>query len=483
MRCSCCSLALFIFIFVLIPSPTSARPASVWDVNIFRGPAPPPDEGPPLSAGALRDKSKLKFEIIGIVGAYVAWLILTLLLLLFVGKRLRHKTQTSNRTLSMEIIKPALLTNQPKMSVDPPLKSPGKMASLRSWASGGKSHSHRPSNISTSTIDEKILEADKAKNMDEMAKLYAAVLAHDEERSQKARSSSQMSPRTPGYPPQYNVPLSPRSPHHAPPTPRSPYYQPHLNGPVTPRSPRYPQEFQHLRKPSSEAQTHGIEPVSQTLIHPLAPTPAEESRTTSQSSSQKTKVSPLSSISGRGGSADQGKRRPSAISIRGKPISQPLGSATLTEASIYSEGETTSPRIYTPGPPPPAPGQKSAVMSAREIEKKGPPAPLSLRSTAASNSSNSLPFRQFYNETLKSAPPTKTTFVDRRESVLGIHPKTGVPQTPYSPYMPFTPMTPVTPRSLVTKKEMRKNKKKEGLKVLSEDDMVMSDEDLWSPMK
>lgn len=191
----------------------------------------------------------------------------------------------------------------------------------------------------------------------------------------------------------------------------------------------------------------------------------------------------MSFISGRGDPADQGKRRPGHISVRGQPISQPLGSATLTDASFYSDEGTMSPRVYNPGPPPPTPGQKSAIGSTQEVEKKVPPAPLSLRSAAASNSSNSLPFRQFYNESMRSAPPTKTTFLDRRESVLGVHPKTGVPQTPYSPYMPFTPMTPITPRTLVTKKEMRKNRKKEGLKVLSEDDMVMSDEDMWGKMK
>ncbi|KIW93157.1 uncharacterized protein Z519_05762 [Cladophialophora bantiana CBS 173.52] len=478
------TLSILIFVSVLIIPPTAARPHSIWDVDIDRDPAPPPDQGPPLSAGALRDKSKLKYEIIGIVGAYVVWLIITLVLLFLVGKKLRRRVQTSNRSLSMEIIKPAPLANQPKMNVEPPLKSPGKMASLRSWATG-KSHSHKQSSISvSSTIDEKIIEADKAKNRDEMARLYAAVMAHDEE---KARSSGQTSPRTPNYPPQYNAPPTPRSPHHLPPTPRSPYYQPNLNlnGPASPRSPRYPPEFQHLRHPDTEAQDHGIQPVSQALVHPLAPTPADDApstRTGSQTSSRK-KVSPLSFISGRSDSADQTKKRPSNISVRGQPISQPLGSATLTDPSMYSEDAISSPRIYNPGPAPPTPGQKSAVTAVEEIEKKGPPAPLSLRSTAASNSSSSLPFRQFYNDALKSAPATKTTFVDRRESILGVHPKTGVPQTPYSPYMPYTPMTPVTPRSLVTKKEMKKNRKKEGLKVLTEDDLVLSDEDLWSPMK
>lgn len=80
---------------------------------------------------------------------------------------------------------------------------------------------------------------------------------------------------------------------------------------------------------------------------------------------------------------------------------------------------------------------------------------------------------------MRSAPPTKTTFLEKRTSILGVHPKTGVPQTPYSPYTPFTPMTPVTPRHLVSREDRKRNKKKEGLKVLSEDDLVKDDEDMW----
>ncbi|EXJ54591.1 hypothetical protein A1O7_09932 [Cladophialophora yegresii CBS 114405] len=505
MRCSSSDLVLSIFIFVLAIAPARARPHSIWDVNIDNDPAPPPDQGPPISVGALRDRSKLKYEVIGIIGAYVVWLIVTFILLFFVGKKLRRRVQTSNQSLSMEIMsKPAPIATQAGRSVEPPLKSPGKMASLRSWASG-KSHAYKPSNISvTSTIDEKILQADKAKNMDEMARLYAAVMQHDEEQSQKARSSGQTSPRTPNIPPQYSVPPTPRS-IALPPTPKSPYYRPDIMGtlaPRSPRSPQYPPEFQHLRQQESEAQREVYtepksprSPRSPRLAHPLAPTPAEDpptrlahpmaptpaedpsTRTASQTSSRK-KVSPLSFISGE-------KRRPSNISVRGQPISQPLGSAALSDVSYIDEGQA-SPRFYNPGPPPPTPGQKSAVTVTQDEIGRRTPGALSLANTmgsGGSSSSNSLPFRQFYNETLKSAPATKTTFVGVRESIMGIHPKTGVPQTPYSPYMPMTPMTPITPRSLVTKKEMKKNRKKGGLKVLSEDDMVMSDEDLWSPMK
>lgn len=490
MRCFSSILAISIFTFALVPSPTTARPHSVWDVNIFTGPAPPPDQGPPASAGALRDKSKLKYEISGIAGAYAVWLLLTLFLLLFVGKRLRRKTQTSNRTLSMEILKPAPGSNQLTISVEPPLKSPGKLASLRSWAESAKPHGRKQSNVSLSTtIDEKILEADKVRNMDEMTKLYAAVMVHDGERSQKARSGGQTSPRTPQFATQHTAPPMPRSPFYAPPTPRSPYHQSQLKGPSSPRSPRYPPEFQHLRNAASEdGPDHGIQPASRTLIHPLAPTPADEQSTlrmTPQSRTRKTKVSPLSIVSGRNELEDQAVRRTGQISVRGQPISSPLPSATLTEVSTYSEDAgAPSPRIYHPGPPPPTPGQKSFMASTVDVNRRGPPAALSLRITAPSNSSsNTLPFRQFYNKSLLSAPPTKRTFVDRRESMMGVHPKTGVPQTPYSPYMPHTPMTPMTPRSLMTKKEMKRNRKKEGLKVLSEDDVVLSDEDMWGEMK
>jgi hypothetical protein len=477
------STALVILIFVFICCFANAHPASIWDVDILTSPAPPPDQGPPLSAGALRDESKLKYEIAGIVGAYFFWVFVTLLLLLLVGKRLRHKIQTSNQTLSMEIVKPSPLSSHPGMSMEPPLKSPGKMASLKSWASGGKSHSHKPSNISmATTIDEKIVEADRVKNMDEMAKLYAAVMAHDEEKSQKTMNSSQTSPKTPSFP------LTPRSPYPPsqmtlPPTPRSPYYQPHLSGPASPRSPRYPPEFQHLRNPSSEAKNHGIEPAALTLIHPLAPTPAEDpsTRTSSQSSTRKFKASPLSLASTRADSANQNKRRPSQISVRGQPISQPIASANLTQSLTDQENALESPRIYNPGPPPPTPGQSTGILI-QETERRRPSVPLSVTSTAG-ESNHSLPFRQFYADTLRSAPPTKTTFLEKRESILGVHPKTGVPQTPYSPYTPFTPMTPITPRHLVTKEDRRRNRKKEGMKVLSEDDMVMSDEDMWGELK
>jgi len=125
---------------------------------------------------------------------------------------------------------------------------------------------------------------------------------------------------------------------------------------------------------------------------------------------------------------------------------------------------------------------KSAAAQAREIDRKGAtrapaPTPLHLR-PAAAVSAGSLPFREAYTPP-QSAPATKVTYLEKRESVLHPTPKTGVPHTPYSAYQPFTPMTPITPGRLVTKEDRKRAKKQGGTKVLSDDDMVKSDEEMW----
>src|SRR5205809_8016238 len=58
-------------------------------LNINWDPAPPPDEGPSLSAGALRDPAYLPAEIGGILGSYALSLVVVATLLLFLSKRRR----------------------------------------------------------------------------------------------------------------------------------------------------------------------------------------------------------------------------------------------------------------------------------------------------------------------------------------------------------------------------------------------------------
>jgi hypothetical protein len=432
----------------LLISLVHAVPVNIWHISIWESPAPPPDKGPPLSAHALRDKSKLPYEIVGILGAYIVWVAVSALLIIFVGRRLRRKAQTSLRTLNMEIVKPAV-------NPAPPGVVPGPKSPIKQWASPATTavnsfkspklgHDHKGSHASVSTFDDRVVEQDKARNMEEMERLYAAVMAHDIKKSPPKQTN--------GF-------------DHAP-----------LKSPT-----QNPPELQHLQEGSNAVQA---------LNNPLAPSPtspsSEYSRPTptpSAVSSKFTKaVSFLSSSHSRASSAASTKSRPSRISIRGLPISPPIASPDLRESATYGEEPSHSAQNYTPGPPPLTPAMKSAAAHAREMERKGAarapaPAPLFLR-PAAANSTGSLPFREVYTPP-QSAPATKVTYLEKRDSMLHSNPKTGVPLTPYSPYQPFTPMTPITPGRLVTKEDRKRAKKQGGTKVLSDDDMVKSDEEMW----
>jgi hypothetical protein len=437
------TLSTLIFVQLLLCPNVGALPSHVWHFNIFLEPAPSPEEGPPLSASALRDPSKLKFEVIGIVLSYLIFTSGLLILLFTVGRRLRRNAQSSNKSLEMEMVKPSVH----QAGFDPSPVSPQKYwpspveSNGKAWASPTGNQYYHQSQTSVSTFDDKVLESDKIRNQSELERLYAAVMADDAQRP---------------HPPSGNG-----------------------MGQTSPvKSPRsYPPEFQHLRSGSGTGYHHNPQDTSTT--EPKSPT-------LSRASSRLTKASPLSifqSNHSRTSSAASQKQRPRRISIRDLAISSPMGSPDLKESAAYSDEQPLSPRIYTPGPPPPTPGNKSAAAMAREAEKKvsfraPAPSPLKLRTGTTSSSSNSLPFRQNYSSSMRSAPPTKTTFVERRESLLHPGPRTGAP-VPYSPYMPFTPITPITPGRLVTKEERKKAKKVSGLKVLAENDLVLSDEEMW----
>ncbi|KPI43164.1 uncharacterized protein AB675_6935 [Cyphellophora attinorum] len=466
---------LILSVLVFFPSLLSAAPTielrqeaevkeSIWQVNIFKGPAPPPDSplSPPGAAGALRDPSKRKYEIIGIAGAYVVWVTVTLFLLLTVGLRLRRKAQSSNPTLSMEMIKTAQ-ANEKALPSPGPL-SPGKLASLRSWASGNRHKKTQSNATSSSTIDTRLVEEDKQKNMDQMAKLYAHVMAHEQEReSTKAVSSTDGSPSSPTYNYHSQVQAMPTPP-------RSPQHQQ-----------SYPPELQHLRQdaPHPSESPYYYPPPQQQVADDISRATTRVNDTPHSFASKHERTN----------SSNSTKQRPTRISVRGMPISQPIGDADLSQSFGDTEPGTTYARRSTnaglptsPRLPPPPPQQHETLR-----RRQAPPNALNLNNNkenhplGPTDSNTTLPFRQIYADTgLTSAPYTKTTFVHARTDLLGYHPKTGVPQTPYSPmYMPQTPMTPVTPSMLVGKKEMKRQKKLEGMKVLGEEDLVGSDEDMW----
>lgn len=375
------------------------------------------------SGSAGLDRKLLSIQVGCIVGAYGATVALILSLLFFVGRRLRRETQTSNHSLEM------IMMNAPKEpgTIDPSPSSPVKGGFSMSWNSLGKTSrsTQASADDSMASIDETVVESDRQRAQEQMEMLYAAVMEHE---AQKVAG----------------VEIAEDNHYHAPKSPL--------------RSPRYA-GYSH---PPAE------EPVSQ----------PEEPSSKGRSSTRLSRLSNLSifSTNSRSSGPLSGKLRSPRISLRKLPISSPMGSPARNESDAYGESQPLTPRVYAPGPPPPAPLSATSVKTPTQANHARAPAPAPLNfDHSATNSSSSLPFRQAFNPP-QSAPATKTTILERPVYPGG--PRTGIP-TPYSPYMPFTPVTPITPSRMVTRKERKRMEKENGLRVLTEDDMVKSDDEIW----
>ncbi|KAL9594925.1 MAG: hypothetical protein Q9219_006756 [cf. Caloplaca sp. 3 TL-2023] len=512
-------LVFYLVVFASYLSFASALPKNIWHVNIFEGPAPSREDGPPISADSLRDLSYLPAQISGIFAAYIASVLIIGAGLLFVGRRLRRAAQASPRTLAMEMLKPSR-PDVPKAFDPSPISpsstmknpygpSPSSTLDMRSnWPSPDKSrvsmrwpsehgHAQRPSlQSSVVTFDESVIEEDKAKNQHEMERLYAAVMEHEE-----LKSTGSLPPKE------------------APPT-------------------QHPPELQHLRTTDA------------TLSGPSSPplrgdtkSPARTLTTSPQKSIRPSPILTHSRNSSRSSFGSFGKKR----GIRNLPISPPMGSPDLVceYPANFGEAEPLSPRFYQPGPPPPTPPAKEAQAQKLQQEQfEGPrpspkqgsfrealrtprtsipifqtvperteltpmstnhpaiqqvspprskraPAPLSLKTPSSSAGSTGalplrsapLPFRSLNSSRANTdRPPSliKATVLERKlpDHRLGT-PRTGVPATPYSPYMPFTPLTPMTPSRLVTREERKKRGKEEGRRVATIDDKVEEESEIW----
>lgn len=507
----------FHFLPALLISEARAFPTSIWHVSIFQGPAPPPEDGPPIAASAVRDRSFLPVQIGSIVGAYCLTVIVVAAALLLVGRRLRRAAQSSPRTLAMQMMK-SFRTDTPKAFDPSPITptannpfslspnstldmksswpSPEKTKSSNIWPSIGKSHRKQASmQSSVVTFDESVIEEDKTKNQQEMDRLYAAVMEHDDIKSNSRLDLAEK------------------------------------------QGPQNPPELQHLRSGSMPQPSSSIVPRTDTK------SPARTLTTSPHSQTRPSPITIHSRTASRSSLGSFSKKR----SVRDLPISPPIGSPDLGSetAGIYGESEPLSPRFYKPGPPPPTPpmrqhasipedGFDASQRSPRRVDlpnfdraprtsiptvqasevpthpqvqpsksdrdiplrelskQKRTPAPLALRTDSASSPaptthhplrSAPLPLRNLRPGYSSDRPPStiKATVLERKipDQRVPYTPRTGVPSTPYSPYMPFTPLTPMTPSRLVTKQERKRREKEEGRRVATIDDAVEEEADMW----
>ncbi|KAK0099447.1 hypothetical protein ONS95_004657 [Cadophora gregata] len=495
--------AILLLLFISLPSISSAN--ILTDIpknnplNINWDPAPAPEDGPPISAHASRDKSLLPVQIGAILGSYLFCVCVVGIALLFIGRRLRIQIQTSVRVLDIEMVEPAF----PQTAAFEPSPvspgGPGGGSRNFSWPSPEKDTKNpyifpsinesptTPNGLADPYVDTRIVEADREMLQRDLEDIYAHVM---EQEDAKARGVILK-----------EMPLPP---------------QLQRVGPV-PTGP--------LRTDLPLKKIEKARPATLTLEEGK---PKSHSRASSLISSLKS---------------------PRRKGIRGMRISSPIAtpvSATFP-ASAASDEEPLTPRYYTPPPPPPVPKDQvpythsrgpSSDSAARSLAEQlspyrnGPrhspnpsrtsvqsqnsnrggdpssatsatsqtplflsapkPRHLQLNSQAqaqpsnppsTNSSSRALPFRSF-EPALQSpsfVPTTKTTVLERNIKPNG--PQTGGLKTPwsagavpYSPYQPFSPMIPITPR-LVTKEERKQKKKEEGRTPVLE--MIKSEDDLW----
>ncbi|MCJ1288561.1 hypothetical protein MMC34_000089 [Xylographa carneopallida] len=525
----------------------SARPSSIWAINIDEDPAPSPEDGPPLSAHAIRDKAFLPLELGAVFGAYVLAIIVIGSAAFTVGRRLRRSAQTSPRTLAMEMMRPGKaipLTNTISPSQSNPWgPSPVSPADTKqmwstpdisrgqAWARANP-HQKQPSvQSSVLTFNESVIEEDKSKNEIEMARLYAAVLEHDEKK--KSRSLTNAQPLAQHPPELQHLRRTTTSPLHSPPLPPEPM------SPVSPSRTSTKSPSRTVTA-SPQRQTRAFRPAPISVTSPTSHSRAS-SRTSLGSFGRKSTVRNLS------------------ISL---PISPPMGSPEIREDHMreYDDSEPLTPREYNPGPPPLPPYRENSVGSEQQRDLTSPkrlhfskhfapsirssrtsvagtplqsprsprtpniptfvmthesvgnlpqqlqehseeqyhqrqlvpktqrkPAPLPLRTNLTSDSQHTLPLRTAPLPLRNLGTPgfhrpqstIKATVLETKPNLLRA-PGTGVPSTPYSPfYFPSTPLTPMTPSRLVTREERKRRKKEEGRRVATFEDAVIEEKDMW----
>lgn len=468
-----------------------------WD------PAPSPEDGPPLSAGALRNPAYLPAQIGGIVGAYLFSVCIVGIALILLGRKLRRQVTQAAKALDIEMVEPRTLPYYINTQPLSPSAFPGGPQSPRnfSWPSPEKTDRNpyifpttggpRSPQGADPFVDRRIVEADKEMLQRDLEDIYAHVMEQEAAKAAGVKPAEMPPP----------LPLQSSTP-----TPIAP-----------PQRSITPKKIEKSR------------PSNLTLEEPKSKPP---SRTSSIISSLKS---------------------PKRKGIRGMIISSPVPtpiSATFPPPEQASDEEPLSPRFYDPPPPPPVPkdqvpythvrkGSRGSPVSptrsiAEQLSPYGAPVsqfhrpnpsqtsvqssrdPASATSTTSqtplfpaqvrrqpsfpnkstnnsttnlppSNNSSvrQLPLRQF--EPAMQSPSfsysTKTTVLERTSPLSPGLTTGGGPRTPwsagavpYSPYQPFTPMMPITPR-LVTKADRKAMKKAQPKTPVLE--MIKSEDELW----
>lgn len=489
---------------VLLSRSANASTQDLWKVDIWNGPAPSPEDGPPFSAHASRDRSLLPYQIVGIVGAYIASVLILGTLLLTVGRPSRRRAQSVMAAAKpQEMIKPMVRQYDP---------SPVSPASHRSWYKlrgkksatssirSGVSNGRSPGMDSVVSFDTGVIEADRARRQQEMERLYAAVMAQDDRKKQASTTELPV-----GSPPEYNgkpprlitdapglrhlmgqpSPATPKSPVRAiyPPTATMPSGPMSPTSPVRAEYPGYPQPQQNPKKMRKSLRNIKIsapmvkDDNSDGARTPLSPRsyadPGIPPEPPTAGTADSDQYSPETPHTGR--PWPRGPDDEDMDEIRDLPHPAPQ----RTTAHVYHNPAQALTDAASPRPDPTKPVATATGTGALPLREMN-------RQYAAQSAQQAAAFPlspgHWPSAHATSAGPVRTQFADaaRRDRLGGGGPRTGL-ATPYSPYMPYTPVTPVTPR--LTSRAERKQRAREeraGMGAVTEEEAVRDEGELWS---
>lgn len=517
---------------LVLLSAVSTASAGLWDVDIDLGPAPSPEDGPPFSAHATRNRALLPYQIIGIVGAYLATVLILYTLLFTVGRKARKRAQTMAERPT-EMVKP--MTRTFEMSPSSPNSAHGWLGRLRSKTSINGSIRSGTSQVGSplGNIDPQIVERDRLRDQEALSELYGAAFKFDDQRSQQDVTNAEANP------PQYS-----RSKPTAL-TVGRPDLQRIQTGDSYPQSPMTPKSPVRVIYPPPN-----LHPDSAAFNAPL-PTQNPSQAQLSQGESRHGRGSSFGSSKGAESvsSSAPAKTRKGILrkSIKDIKISSPI---QRLRDDDNSDGARTplSPRQYmNPGVPPEPPTARTmdseyqntpgtavsasySEMQAQyeqldEIRALPQPAPQRVRydeqdvplpridttkhvspKRSATNVNSTLPFRQNnYSQQRGNAfptspagdwnfnvprspgpmsPPMKSPSIRERVLEVGNGNRLAAPYTgcatPYSPYMPFSPVTPITPHLQTRAERKQRQKEERALRgAATEKDKVADDKDMW----
>lgn len=157
----------------------STTASSIWRISLDYAPAPLPADGPPISAHASRDRSLLKYQIIAIVGAYFALIVIIGLALLVIGRPLRRAAMSPRHPASATAV--VAVSAHSSTELCEFRKRAWRRIVPRACLGQVDRKTAHLNNIERPavTFDEKIVERDRGLLHEEMEKLYAVVMENE----------------------------------------------------------------------------------------------------------------------------------------------------------------------------------------------------------------------------------------------------------------------------------------------------------------